>query len=104
MARKKQGWKPKARKAKKPKKLSIQLRRKQEILHKMKSYVDQYLDNYDKPETLEWLAEASILDDFLYGIGIAINEDEYRSADGYDAFKKMLSQKIMMEMLNGRLK
>ena len=48
------------------------------------TYPDQqgYLDYTDK----------TFMDDALYGIGIAVDYEKYKSADGYELFKKDLRE------------
>lgn len=93
-------------KAARPKKakISVHILRKRRILTQFKNYVDQYIESYDRADRLDWLHEESIIDDFLYGVGLAIDEETYRGADGYDRFKKMLSERFLVEMLNGKIR
>lgn len=93
----------KARKVKQPK-ITPTIKRKQLMLQKMQDYIEKYVDSYNKPEHLSWLKESSILDDFLYGVALSIDENKYRGADGYDDFKKMLAQRFMMEMLKNEIR
>jgi hypothetical protein len=55
-------------------------------LEKFKNYVN----TYDKQVGHEDYEIYTILEDFLYGIGICIDEDKYRCSDGFKKFKEVL--------------
>lgn len=62
-------------------KLNAKLRRK-EILKKYQHYVDTY--NFTDVD------DVTFIKDMIYGIGIAINPDEYTWADGFEKWLKVL--------------
>lgn len=57
-------------------------------LEKFKNYVN----TYDKQIGHKKYSIKTIIDDFLYGIGICLDEEEYYGAGGYEKFKKVLKQ------------
>jgi hypothetical protein len=59
-------------------------------LEKFKNYVN----TYDKQLGHEGYSVKTIIDDFLYGIGICLDDSEFSLADGYERFKKMLLEHL----------
>lgn len=59
-------------------------------LEKFKNYVN----TYDKQSGHEDYSVKTIIDDFLYGIGICLDDAEFSFADGYDKFKKILLEHL----------
>ena len=70
----------------KPMKQSVQ-----ELTKYMETYPNQY--GYES-----WPVD-TLIDDVLYGLGVSIS-DEYRFADGYDKFKKLLLDRLQKEEEN----
>jgi hypothetical protein len=58
-------------------------------LKKFKNYVN----NYDKQTSHKKYSVKTIIDDFLYGIGICLDEDN-ENAQGYRKFKKELLEHL----------
>ena len=56
------------------------------VIKSMKNYIDTY------PNQLGWelYTKDTVLNDLVYGIGIAIDKRKYQYGDGYDKFKKDL--------------
>jgi hypothetical protein len=59
-------------------------------LEKFKDYVN----TYDQQMGHKKYSVKTIIDDFLYGIGLCLDEDEYYSATGYAKFKKVLLEHL----------
>ncbi len=49
-----------------------------------------YVNTYDSQLGHKDYEVRTIIDDFLYGIGICLNEDEYKNADGYQRFQEVI--------------
>lgn len=50
-------------------------------------YFQDYIDSYD----VRYLRDKNtLIHDILYGLGMAIDPEEYRWADGYEEFKSYL--------------
>lgn len=54
----------------------------------------EYWNTYDNQE-IEGYTTGILIDDALYGIGIAIDPVKYATAPGYDRFKKDLIQRLI---------
>ena len=46
-----------------------------------------YVNTYDKQIGYKSYSEETIINDMLYGIGICLDEDEYKFGDGYARFR-----------------
>ena len=53
-------------------------------------FLQQYLATYDDQYGYENYTDAILINDILYGLGVAINCKEHRYADGYDRWKNKL--------------
>jgi len=62
-------------------------------LEKFKNYVN----TYDTQIGFKNYSKETVINDFIYGIGICINEEEYKNADGFKRFKKYLSKHFGIE-------
>jgi endonuclease YncB( thermonuclease family) len=51
-----------------------------------------YMDTYDKQYGYVYYSDATFINDVLYGIGIALNEQEYQYAQGFIKFKAFLKE------------
>jgi len=61
-------------------------KRTMEIIESFQEYVKKYTQQVgccDYTDTI-------IIDDMLYGLGLALDKDKYYAAPGYDEFKKYL--------------
>jgi len=63
----------------------------------LKKFKD-FVDTYDSQRGHEDYEVRTIIDDFLYGIGICLNEDEYKNADGYQKFQEVLREHLKMKV------
>jgi len=61
----------------------------------LKKFKD-YVNSYDAQRGHEDYEVKTIIDDFLYGIGLCLNEEEYEFGGGYKKFKE-----VLLEHLNG---
>lgn len=50
----------------------------------------EFVNTYDKQMGHEDYEEETIINDFLYGIGLCLDEDEFSGADGFKRFKDKL--------------
>jgi len=55
-------------------------------------HFQDYVRTYSNQPGYERYSETTFIEDMLYGIGISINMDEYRLANGYDAWKEKLRE------------
>lgn len=67
-------------------------------LEKFKNYVN----TYDEQVGHKSYSEKTIILDFLYGIGISINSEEYSAADGFKRFKALLLETIEAKCFCGK--
>ena len=63
----------------------------------LKKFKD-FVNTYDSQRGHKEYEVSTIIDDFLYGIGLCLNEEEYEFADGYQKFKD-----VLREHLNGKM-
>lgn len=70
--------------------MTTKQKRVKEIIEKFKNYLDKYTEEdyylYKKDEV--------IMDDMLYGLGLAFDSKEYSCAGGYERFKAVLEEHI----------
>jgi hypothetical protein len=67
---------------------------------RMKGVVAQlthFMAAYSHRKGYESYSDKKFIDDVIQGLGLALNSEEYRTAQGYDKFKKLL-----LEHLNER--
>jgi len=55
-------------------------------------YLKNYIDTYDKQLNYLSYTDDIIINDFLYGLGVALDPVEYKMAPGYDKFKTRLKK------------
>lgn len=56
----------------------------------MVAYLKRYIETYDKQYHYENYTDTTLIDDILYGLGVALNPDEHSFADGFYTWKKKL--------------
>ena len=56
------------------------------VIKSIKNYIDTYHNQFG----WEKYKKDTVLNDLVYGIGIAIDKEKYQYANGYDEFKKEL--------------
>ncbi|MEW8120048.1 MAG: hypothetical protein AB2792_23045 [Candidatus Thiodiazotropha sp.] len=61
------------------------------------SMLRDYWGTYDMQLGYEDYSIRTLIDDALYGLGIAIDKEQFKSADGYEAFKL-----VLIEYLNSQ--
>lgn len=54
----------------------------------------KFMVTYDKQSGYLDYTDDTIINDILYGLGVAINEEEYSFASGFDKFKEVLRQHL----------
>lgn len=57
-------------------------------------YLTKYMATYDKQAGYLDYADTTIIDDVLYGLGVAIGGREYQMANGYAKFRKRLAEHL----------
>ena len=57
-------------------------------------FLKDYIDTYDKQYGYERYTDTTIINDILYGLGVAIGGDKYRFANGFAKFKKVLREHL----------
>lgn len=57
-------------------------------------YLVEYWGTYARQHGYINYSVETLIDDALYGLGMAIDEKQFRFADGYDRFKKVLSDHL----------
>lgn len=55
-----------------------------------------YINTYDQQPGYESYRTETLIDDVLYGLGIAL-DDKYKYAQGYEEFKKLLREHLGVE-------
>ena len=61
-------------------------------------YLKRYIDTYDKQFGYLDYTDETIIDDILYGLGVAIDSDEYKFASGFRKFKERLAKHLAKEI------
>lgn len=57
-------------------------------------YLQRYMNTYtDQPYYTEYSRDI-VLDDILYGLGIALGGERFKYARGYDAWKRLLHERL----------
>ena len=72
------------------KKLNAKQKRVKAIIEKLQHYMETYSD---QTGYLDY-SDETIIDDVLYGLGIAIDDEKYHFNDGYRKFKAKLIKHI----------
>lgn len=62
------------------------LYRMREIVSRLQKYIATYSDQPDYDQ----YSDTTLIRDMLYGIGVSIDPNEYRCADGFEKFKSVL--------------
>ena len=58
-------------------------------------YLKDYIGTYDELQPgYEDFSDETIINDLLYGLGVALQPDEYRFAGGFDKFKEVLRKHL----------
>lgn len=70
--------------------LTAKQRRVKGIIAKLKDYIDTY------PNQIDWTnyEDETIINDIVYGLGIALDKEEHKYFDGFQKFKKKLIQHL----------
>lgn len=56
----------------------------------MVQFLTRYMETYDKQYNYEGYSDETFIEDILYGLGVALNPQEHRFADGFDRWKEKL--------------
>lgn len=57
----------------------------------------EYVNTYSNQRGYTEYSDRTFIEDMLYGIGIAVDEDRYKNADGYAEFKEYLKEQGVTE-------
>lgn len=57
-------------------------------------YLKKYINTYENQKGYLDYADGTIIDDILYGLGVALDEEKYKFGNGYDRFKLRLLDHI----------
>jgi hypothetical protein len=68
------------------KKLTPEQKRRRKALAFLKNYVN----TYDKQAAWDDLTESGFIKDMVYGIGVALDEEKYSYANGFERFQARL--------------
>lgn len=60
-------------------------------IEKALSYMQEYINTYHNQPCYKTYTEVTFINDMLYGIGVAVDE-EYRFAQGFHQFKEKLKE------------
>lgn len=71
----------------------MRLSKRQKRMKKAVASLQEFMQTYDQQQGYMDYVDGTLINDVLYGIGIAL-DDKYRFADGFALFKKELSKHI----------
>lgn len=70
------------------------LTRKQKRMRAIVAQFQEYVRTYSDQAHYDQYRDDTFLDDMLYGIGIALEPEKWRAADGYELFKAELRKRL----------
>jgi len=62
-------------------------------------YLQNYINSYPEQSCYLDYIDQTIIDDMLYGLGVALYGDECKFANGYDKFKQILMNHLTRNMI-----
>ena len=65
--------------------------------HKALAFLKNYIGTYNKQVQWDKVSEEAFIHDMVYGIGVALDEEKYSFANGYDRFKTRLRTMLHSE-------
>ena len=71
---------------------------RQEKVKKGIEYLIHYVGTYPNQYGYLGYSDETIIDDVLYGLGIALDDDEYQMAEGYRKFQERLLRHIQKNL------
>lgn len=57
-------------------------------------YLNEYMQTYAKQYGYQNYQDRTLIDDVLYGLGVALDRKEYQFADGFQRFKERLQRHL----------
>jgi len=66
----------------------------QDRMRLMVQYLKRYMETYDSQHGYENYTDTTLINDMLYGLGVAINPEKHQFANGFDLWKKELKSFI----------
>jgi len=79
--------------------MDIEKKQRRERVKNIVRSLNRYMGTYHQQRLYEDYTDKTIIDDVLYGLGIALNPDEYKFASGYDKFKKVLIEHLQSKTI-----
>lgn len=64
----------------------------------MVMYLKRYMETYDKQPGYENYGDDTLINDVLYGLGVALDPDNHTFASGFDLWKKKLVEHIQKSL------
>lgn len=58
------------------------------------AFLQQYMATYDGQSGYDTYSDRVLIDDVLYGLGVALEADQYQFATGFDKFKQRLREHL----------
>lgn len=58
------------------------------------AYLRRYMDTYHKQHGYEDYRDETFIDDVLYGLGVALQPEKFKYADGFRQFKDVLREHL----------
>lgn len=69
-------------------------KQKQRRMEKIVARMQEYARTYTDQDSWRDYSDRCFMDDFLYGIGIALDPKGFKAADGFDRFLDVLDERI----------
>jgi hypothetical protein len=63
----------------------------------MVEYIQDYMRTYTQQYNYQEYTDETFIQDILYGLGVAINPQDHRWADGFDRWKETLKTQYLSE-------
>lgn len=73
------------------------VRRRQRVQEAIK-YLQHYMNTYDSQMGYLEYTDEIIINDVLYGLGVALDRDQYQFADGFKKFKEVLRKHLAADI------
>lgn len=68
--------------------------KKQKRMKEAVKYLKEYMESYDKQRHYLDFEDVTLIDDVLYGLGVALGGEKYKFASGYAKFQKVLREHL----------
>lgn len=64
----------------------------------MVKFLQRYMETYDQQHGYENYTDRTLINDVLYGLGVALNPNEHQFANGFDKWKMELIDFLKEEL------